>query len=105
LAADDEASNGSAEHALALASALVCVARLGAHRAPSPLASSLVADQSDLEGRVSRLLTAGPRSHRRSKPWFMAAGATLLVLAAIRAGAHPAVQSAVHEMLEFLVRS
>jgi Zn-dependent protease with chaperone function len=99
LAADDRAVAGSARRSLALASALVRVARLGAS-SPTPLAASLMGDASDLEARVERLLRApspaGNRSERRPWLWTIA---SVAVAAAICA-AYPVLLTTVHELLE-----
>ena len=58
-AADEAAVAGDARSSLALASALVHVARLG-RVAPSPTAISFLEEVSDLSARVDRLLTDSP---------------------------------------------
>jgi hypothetical protein len=98
-AADDAAARGDAERSLALASALVRIARLSADRVNFPLASSLLAKEGDLAARVERLL--GTPSPGESGPpvWLpIALAAGLLVLAA-----NPASLAVVHNLLEALM--
>jgi hypothetical protein len=59
-AADDAAVAGEPRRAIALAEALVCVARLSGQHAFGPIVSSLVAGQEDLSQRVGRLLASQP---------------------------------------------
>jgi Zn-dependent protease with chaperone function len=100
-AADDAAVQGDPNRAIALASALVTVARLGAQKAP--LASSLL-DSDDLENRVERLL-APAESPVQGQPLAVTAAAALTAIASVAALAlRPATLHSAHEALEHLIR-
>lgn len=105
-AADDEAVDGSQERALSLASALVRVAKLGVHRSPACLLSTLVEDDRDLATRVDRLLREPAYAEKPLQPllvWLRNAaltigciGATLLLW--------PQSLGGIHRLLERLVQ-
>lgn len=99
--ADDRAVCGDPHRSLALAGALVRVARLGNRSAISPLMTSLMADASDLEARVERLL-AGALGGERLR-WRMAA-ILVLTAAVVAVWTAPATLQAAHELLEQLIR-
>jgi len=99
-AADDRAVGGSSRRSLALAGALVRVARMGQAAQPAPLATSLLADGKDLAARVDRLLHPALRTED-SRGWllpgvFLAAGLTAMAL-------QPSTLRAAHRLLEILV--
>jgi hypothetical protein len=98
--ADDSAVGGSRRQSLALAAALVRVARLGAAANPTPLATSFLGDANDLVARVDRLLEGrtAAASDGRAALWFAAALATGVVALAVR----PATLIAAHRLLEVL---
>jgi beta-lactamase regulating signal transducer with metallopeptidase domain len=100
-AADDRAAAGSTRRSLALAGALVRVARMGAQPAASPLATALMADAGDLETRVERLLNPRrpARASRTRRWWWLAAaaGASAVVF-------QPGTMYAAHRVLEELMR-
>jgi Zn-dependent protease with chaperone function len=104
--ADDLATAGDPRRAISLAAALVQVARLGsAPRLPSLYTSLLECDR-DLSARVDRLLHAvpvaspyaTPAHHRLHAAGFLLAGCLAALLLA------PSALSAVHELLELLIR-
>jgi Zn-dependent protease with chaperone function len=100
-AADDRAAAGNPRRPLALAAALVRVARLGTATAGPALATSLMADAADLKVRVERLLN--PRQARTPRRrWSVAAA--IAAAAAIALGARPETLYAVHGWLEGLMR-
>jgi hypothetical protein len=100
-AADDAAVQGDPVRALALASALVAVARIGITTAP--LASSLL-DGHDLEQRIDRLLHPAEPSCQ-SQPIAVTAAAALTVIASVAAVAlRPTTLQSAHEALEHLIR-
>jgi hypothetical protein len=96
-AADDWAVEGSAERGLALASALLAVARMGRPRPIMPLATPLLADGDGLAERVERLL-AGPAT---CEPKRTAVAAIALVGTGV-ALLIPFVLPTVHSALEAL---
>ena len=105
-AADDRAAAGSAHRSLALAAALVSVARLGSGPPVPVLATSLLADGADLSERVDRLLRpAVPMVWRvRRDPMLAASGVLLLAGAMAAVMFHPATLRSAHEFLEFLIQ-
>jgi Zn-dependent protease with chaperone function len=102
-AADDRAAAGDAGQAVALAEALVRVARMGGGgMAAAPLAAGLMADAGDLEVRVERLLN--PRATlaaARTRRWVWAGAALTAVTAMI---IEPGTLVAAHRVLEELMR-
>jgi Zn-dependent protease with chaperone function len=99
-AADDRAAAGSTRRSLALAGALVRVARMGPPLAASPLATSLMADAGELETRVERLLNPrglAPASRSRRWWWLAAAVGAAVVF-------QPGTMYAAHRVLEELMR-
>lgn len=104
-AADDCAAAGSRQRALTLASALVQVARLKAHRPTPLLVTSLLADGAGLSLRIDRLLHPAPRHQGRPAGRILKTTAALTLVAGL-AGmmAWPATLHSVHELLEDLIR-
>jgi hypothetical protein len=97
-AADAAAVDGDSRRALALAEALVRLARHGVEAAAEQLTSSFATNPDQLRLRVQCLLDEPPSGARRS--WILpASGAALFVLVA----AAQAYQQQVHELLELLV--
>ncbi len=97
--ADDRSVNGDAERSLALASALVRVARLGAPAQSAPLVTCLT--DGDLAARVDRLLR--PATEGSPDRWTPAA----CVLGGIALAAvilQPAAWAVVYDVLERLIR-
>ena len=91
-AADDRAVNGSRRRSLALASALVRVARMGA--SPSaPLTTSLLGSREDLAARVERLLEGETRAP--GNRWWPAIAVALAIgIWAVRPGSLVAMHRA-----------
>ena len=106
LAADDGAVGGDSRRSVLLAEALVRVARLGSATLQSPLMTSLVAEDCDLEARVERLLGPAPGNERPAARGPVLAAATALVAGFfLLAGfAAPASLQLAHRLLEHLVR-
>ena len=105
-AADDEAVSGDQERALSLASALVRVAKLGVHPAPSYLLSSLVDDDSDLATRVDRLLRKPAYAEKPSQPLAVFARNAALIVGGAFATVllWPESLGGIHQLLERLVQ-
>jgi len=95
-AADDRAVNGDPNRALALAEALVCVARMQT-KAPT-LVATLIDSGDDLASRVDRLLEPRETAAPRPQPWLWIAPAAALALAIM-----PGTMHAVHTLLERLL--
>lgn len=106
--ADDVASAENPERSLALASALVRIARMGMSQPMPPLCANFVSGKSELEQRVERLLRTDAEPHgavhgRRKHSIRFAAAA--IVVAAILGVAllQPATLHPIHEILEKLI--
>lgn len=101
-AADDRAVAGSRRRSIALAAALVRVARMTTIAAPSP-ALLLLGDADQLAARVDRLLRPQPPAPRAPRP-MLGLGAFLLMAASLAAAiCQPAALYSVHRVLEHLV--
>jgi hypothetical protein len=99
-AADDDAAAGDPDRALALAAALVRVARLGT--VAVPLTSSML-DGDDLTQRVDRLLhPVAPVRGRVSAAVASMAAVALMVLVGL--ALRPATLESAHDLLERLVK-
>jgi Zn-dependent protease with chaperone function len=104
-AADDEAARGDSHRALALAAALVRVARMGAGPRLSFLHTSLVAGDDDLSARVDRLLRiqpARPLPPPRARSLTFGAGLGIASCVATLLG-WPPILSSVHRLLELFL--
>jgi Zn-dependent protease with chaperone function len=104
-AADDQAVEGDSDRALSLASALVCVAKMGSKPKLSYLFSSLAHDDDELTERVDRLLRPQPNSGKPAEvlvPFLTSAGA-LMACAVALVLVWPGSLSLVHQALERLV--
>jgi hypothetical protein len=99
-AADDRAVGANSERSLALAAALVRVARMGTSPQHPAVATSLMADGRDLAARVDRLLHPAPAPDA-SRAWLVGGAACGLALTA--AALHPATLRAAHGLMELLV--
>ena len=104
-AADDRAAEGSARRSVALAAALVRVARLSAAQTHA-LASPLLADTQDLSTRVDRLLhPVAPNEAPERRARVLLCGAAVAVTACVSMLVlNPATLAAVHRALEQLMR-
>jgi Zn-dependent protease with chaperone function len=105
-AADDAATRGDSLRALSLASALLCIARMGAGPRPSFLHTSLVAGDQNLAARIDRLLHAEPAGPE--PVWwapFPERAAALLVASSLTTLLFwPVTLSTVHRLLEQFLR-
>lgn len=104
-AADDRAAGSDPSRSLALASALVRMARLGLSRPATALCANFASCEADLKQRVERLLRGGAaagasESQSARRPFFtsiaLAVSGALLAIAL----AQPATLHSVHELLE-----
>ena len=104
-AADDQATDGDSHRALSLASALVCVAKMGSKPKLSYLFSSLLDDDRELTERVDRLLRPQPNPGKPAEVLvpFLASAGTLLAAATAVVLLWPGSLSLVHQVLERLV--
>jgi hypothetical protein len=102
-AADADATAGDARASLALASALIEVARLGTTGQVPAAVSSLVPDPRDLAERIDRLLIPQPRQSRRVGTVVAVAATSLLGAGLAVAMLSPSALIAIHEVLERLV--
>jgi hypothetical protein len=103
-AADEEAVGGDVSRSLALASALVRVARFGSMGNAAPVATPFLGEVSDLGARVDRLLS-GTRSFGAARciSWQAAASAVLVAGCVAAVLSQPATFRMVHSMLEWLI--
>jgi Zn-dependent protease with chaperone function len=104
-AADDEAARGDSHRALALAAALLRVARMGAGPRLSLLHSSLAASDRELSARIDRLLRIQPAGLvplPRARIRAFGAGLGIAVCVATLLG-WPPILSSVHRLLELFV--
>ncbi len=106
-AADDEAIGHDRQRSLPLASALVRVARMGMLTRAMPLATSLLSPGDLLSERVDRLMSTVPVNDNSSFR-LQIAGSSLLVtflFAGIAAATvQPGFLSAIHDLMEHLIR-
>jgi Zn-dependent protease with chaperone function len=103
-AADEEAVGGDVNRSLALASALVRVARFGSMRGLTPVTTPFLGDVSDLTARVNRLLTGTRRfeSSRRAS-WRTTTSVLLVAGCAAAVVFQPATFRFVQSLLERLI--
>jgi beta-lactamase regulating signal transducer with metallopeptidase domain len=103
-AADADATQGDEQASLALASALIEVARLGTGRHVPAAVSSLVPDPCDLAERIDRLLIPRPPQSRHQIGTVVVLAATSLLFAGLAtAMLSPSALIAIHEVLERLI--
>jgi hypothetical protein len=104
-AADDQSTGGDSAKSVALASALVSVARLKLPPCAvvTPHASLLVADESDLRLRVERLLEPKKVGVRKFPALLVCTTGAALAMFFVAVAQQPAVNAFVHEVLEALV--
>ena len=105
-AADDEAVQGNSHRALSLASALLCLARLGAPPRLTFLHTALLAADHDLSARVDRLLVVKPlRAGEFSSARSLSIGSGLALATCVALLlALPATLPSVHRLLELFLR-
>jgi Zn-dependent protease with chaperone function len=102
-AADDAAVAGNPRHSLALAAALVRVARMGASPQPSPLMTSFLGGAQDLSARVDRLLRPS-RQPEHETPVLIVSTSLILSALLVTAMLQPSTLHSVHGLLEHLIR-
>lgn len=103
-AADDESAGGDSRRSLALASALVRVARMGTATVP-PLASSLHDANDELSARVERLLGRKERTEMRYRRGaLLATAAAAIATGCLALMLEPFTLYSVHMLLERLIR-
>ena len=102
-AADDTAVAGNSRRSLALAAALVRVARLGAAPQPTLLMTSLLGGAQDLSARVDRLLHPAPQPERKT-PILIVTASFLLSGSLVAVVVQPSTFHSVHQILEHLIR-
>lgn len=100
-AADDRATEGDANRSLALAAALVRVARMQSGLRMPFLVTSLVEADEDLSMRVDRLLDPVPAEANLPRETIALYAVALLPVAAI--AMTPGAQRIVHQLLEWLI--
>jgi hypothetical protein len=98
--ADDRAVAGDLNRSVALAAALISVARMGSTAVP-PLATALMANAGDLEVRVDRLLR--DQGQLRPVPAALLAGCLLSASTLLTLAFHPGTLSIAYRVLERLV--
>jgi len=104
-AADDQAVAGDSRRSLSLASALVCVARMGLPMRPPGLAICFVGDDTGLSARVDRLLretSTQDREPPRASALLGVAAMIITILAV--AMLQPSAWCTVHRIMEHLAR-
>jgi len=103
-AADDRAVGGSERRSMALAEALVRIARMTPGPPPSPLAVSLLGDDQQFAARVERLLRAPSAEDTPCRRLTLPLSAALVIACALVALLlQPATLYAVHVLLERLI--
>jgi Zn-dependent protease with chaperone function len=97
-AADDRAVSGNRRQSLALAEALVRIARLGGSAPAAGVATPLLGDPADLAARVDRLLQEPGTPPARGPLW----PTVVLAASGLAIALHPGTLATVHEALEAL---
>jgi hypothetical protein len=104
-AADDQAAAGDSERSVALASALVRVAKMGLPARPAGVAICFVADDAGLSARVDRLLRDKAAEDRRGLDAAALLGAAATIVTILAAAMlQPSAWYAAHRALEHLIR-
>lgn len=104
-AADDRAVAGDPQRSIALASALVAIARMHAPAPAAPVLSCLLGETDQLSARVNRLLNPAPPAGRAPLPHSRLAWAALWAIGSTAAVAllQPAALHSIHTALEHLM--
>ena len=104
-AADDDAVAGNPHLSVSLASALVRIARMGGVPLPSPLATSFLADSSEISVRGNRLLNPlpAPPVRRNSAAMAIRAALAALTVGCTVSMLHPATLESAHRIIEQLI--
>ena len=104
FAADEEAVGGDVCRSLALASALVRVARFGSMPGPATMATPFLAEVSELTARVDRLLTGTRRCEAaRHMSWRTVAAVGMLTGCTAGVIFQPVTLRLVHSLMERLI--
>ena len=103
-AADDAAVAGESWRAIALAEALVCVARLSGTQDFGPVVSSLVSGQDDLSRRVGRLLASQTVRRNAALPWSWMMLVPLALVTTLAVSQQKELLYLVHGVMERLVQ-
>lgn len=105
-AADDDACAGNPCRSVALAGALVHVARLHGQGRPLALASCLTAGEVELSTRIGRLLQGPPAATKRGRDPMLLFWGISIAMATVSALilVHPSMLYAAHRAIELIVR-
>jgi Zn-dependent protease with chaperone function len=102
-AADDDAVAGDPQLSLALAGALVRIARLAGSPSPSPVWASFLGDGGELSARVDRLLSPTPAAPEQPRHGVFLVAALALAGGCMAFMLHPATLESAHRLLEEMI--